>query len=95
MDDIELKTETQKLKFRVSGITIRDGKILTLLMKNKTTYCLPGGHIEMGEDSKSTVLREIVWLDLDSINSSNLIPGYLKEKLGRNELSFEHLIVKE
>lgn len=59
MKDIEFKTETQKFKYRVNGLTINNGKLLTLLMKNKTSYCLPGGHVELGEDSRSAMIREM------------------------------------
>ena len=48
MGDIELKTATQKFKYRVNGIIIHNGKILTLKMKNNISYCL---------DRKSTRLN--------------------------------------
>lgn len=161
MKDIEFKTENQKFKYRVNGLIIRDGKLLTLLMKNKTSYCLPGGHVELGEDSRSAVIREMqeeintavvidkelaivenfytdknhfdtheisyyytvipndwsqipsvdytktendkgewkehhfVWLPLKEIDTYDLRPSYLKEKLLRNHYDFEHLIIKE
>ena len=59
MKDIEFKTENEKFKYRVNGLVIRNGKLLTLLMKNKTSYCLPGGHVELGEDSRSAMMREM------------------------------------
>ena len=42
MEDIEFKTTNKKFKCRVNGLIIHDGKILTLRMKNNTSYCLPG-----------------------------------------------------
>ena len=51
MKDIEFKNETQKFKYRVNGIVIYNNKILTIKMKNNVSYCLPGGHVELGEDT--------------------------------------------
>ena len=59
MADIAIKTPSDKFKYRVNGLIIRDGKLLTLQMKDKTSYCLPGGHIELGEDSRSATMREM------------------------------------
>lgn len=59
MEDIEFKTDTKKFKYRVNGIVIYNNKILTLKMKNNISYCLPGGHVELGEDSKTAILREM------------------------------------
>lgn len=59
MEDIEFKTTNKKFKCRVNGLIINDGKILTLRMKNNTSYCLPGGHVELCENSKDAILREM------------------------------------
>lgn len=59
MRDIELKTDTQKFKYRVNGIIIHNEKILTIKMKNNISYCLPGGHVELCEDSKAAMIREM------------------------------------
>ena len=60
MEDIEFKTDTKKFKYRVNGIIINNNKVLTLKMKNNISYCLPGGHVELGEDSKTAILREML-----------------------------------
>lgn len=60
MKDIEFKSSTQKFKYRVNGVIINNNKLLTLKMKNNISYCLPGGHVELGEDSKSAILREML-----------------------------------
>ena len=60
MKDIEFKSSTQKFKCRVNGIIINNNKLLALKMKNNISYCLPGGHVELGEDSKSAILREML-----------------------------------
>ena len=59
MEDIEIKTDQKKFKYRVNGIVIKENKILTIKMKNNISYCLPGGHVELGEDSKAAVIREM------------------------------------
>ena len=60
MNDIEIKNDHVKFKYRVNGILIRDNKILALKMKNNISYCLPGGHVELAEDSKSAMFREML-----------------------------------
>lgn len=57
--DIKLKTEDTYFKFRVSGVLISDDRILIVRMCKNSFYCLPGGHVEMGEDSKSGIIREM------------------------------------
>jgi len=56
---IQVKNEEQKFKFRVSGLLVHDGKLLTVDMDNSGFLCLPGGYIELGEDSKTAILREM------------------------------------
>jgi ADP-ribose pyrophosphatase YjhB (NUDIX family) len=56
--DIEFEKNNIKFKVRVNGILINDGKVLTVQMYNNNFYCLPGGHIIVGEDSKTAVERE-------------------------------------
>ncbi len=59
MEDIEIKTDKKKLKIRVNGIVIKDNKLLTIKMKNNISYCLPGGHVMLGEDSITAIIREM------------------------------------
>ncbi|MCD6417471.1 NUDIX domain-containing protein [bacterium] len=42
----------------VRGIFIRDGKILLARKIGRTTFFLPGGHIEFGESAKNALARE-------------------------------------
>lgn len=161
MKDIEIKTETQKFKYRVNGIIINNGKVLVLKMKNNTSYCLPGGHVELGEDTKIAVIREMLeetesdvtitnelaivesfytdkngletheisfyyivepknydkipldnytrlendknelkshnfeWIELSKLESIDFRPYYIKDKLAKNNMTFEHLIIHE
>lgn len=97
MKDIEVKTQSDKFKYRVNGIVIENGKILTIKMKNNISYCLPGGHVELGEDSKEAVIREIKEeLETDSTIDKELAiveNFYLdKNNLKTHELSFYYLV---
>ncbi len=161
MEDIEIKTETKKFKYRVNGIVINNNKLLALRMKNNISFCLPGGHVELGEDTRTAVIREMLeetetpmtiskelaivesfykdknglttheisfyyivepenydkislenytriesdkdeikkhnfeWIALSELSSIDFRPNYIKHKLANNDLSFEHLIIKE
>lgn len=100
MKDIELKTDTHKFKYRVNGIIIHNGKILTLKMKNNISYCLPGGHVELCEDSKTAMIREMleeietpVTIDKELAVVENF---YLdKNNLQTHEISFYYIVKPE
>lgn len=44
--------------YRVAGILLRDNKILLQKPTSDTGYALPGGHVEFGETSTQTLVRE-------------------------------------
>lgn len=49
----------QRFNFRVAGIVIVDGHVL-ICREDDDDYCmLPGGRIELGEDSRLSLVREI------------------------------------
>ena len=56
---IQVKSEEGKFKFRVSGILKSGNKILTVDMDNSGFLCLPGGYVELGEDTETALLREM------------------------------------
>ena len=56
--DIELEKDQIKFKYRVSGILINNNKILCVKINNNKFFCLPGGHVELYEDSQDTIVRE-------------------------------------
>lgn len=58
-NDIKIDNLSGNFKFRVNGILMHDEEILVVKMDNNPFYCLPGGHVKLGEDSKSAVIREI------------------------------------
>ena len=100
MEDIEFKNDKQKFKYRVNGIIIKDNKILTIKMKNNISYCLPGGHVELGEDSKTAILREMLE-EIDtpvSISKEIAIAEnfYIDKKdFQTHEISFYYIVTPE
>lgn len=57
-EDIKIKTNDSIFKLRVSGLLVKENKVLIVQMNNNGFYCLPGGHVELNEDSKEAVIRE-------------------------------------
>ncbi len=57
--DIKIKTDTHNFKFRTCGIIVENEKILVMKLKSANYFHFPGGHVEMDEDSKTAVCREI------------------------------------
>ncbi len=95
--DIKITTETHKFKYRVNGIVIKNGKLLTIKMKNGTSFCLPGGHAELGEDTHTAVIREMK----EELNSEATISSELaivesfytdKNGLSTHEISFYYIV---
>ena len=58
--DLTIDVEDYKLNVRSSGLIIHDNFILTHHNLESDHYALPGGRIEIGEDSVSTVKREFL-----------------------------------
>ena len=57
--DISINSEEGKFKFRVCGILEHNGKYLFVKMNTNSFYCLPGGHVELGEDTDMAIIREM------------------------------------
>ncbi len=57
--DIRIDSDEGKFKFRVCGILEHNGKYLAVKINYNRFYCLPGGHVELGEDTDIAVLREM------------------------------------
>lgn len=57
--DIKIDNNEGKFKFRVCGILEHNGKYLAVKINKNKFYCLPGGHVELGEDTNQAVLREM------------------------------------
>lgn len=57
--DLTLNVLDYKLNIRSAGIIIHNGKVLVHRNVNSDHYALVGGRVEIGEDSASTLKREI------------------------------------
>lgn len=57
--DVSIKKEEGKFKFRVCGMVLNDDKILAVDINDNGFFCLPGGHVHLGEDTITAVKREI------------------------------------
>lgn len=57
--DLTIDVEDYKLNVRAAGVIIHNNKILAHRNINSDHYALIGGRIEIGEDSESTVIREL------------------------------------
>lgn len=57
--DLKIKTETQEFHGRTCGIIKQEDYFLIMRVNKTDYYHIPGGHIEIGEDSKTAVVREI------------------------------------
>lgn len=73
MQDIHIETNSNVFKLRVSGILIQDNKLLVVQHRNNNFCCLPGGHIELNEDSKNAVIREMKEETLLDLEVSRLL----------------------
>ncbi len=100
MKDVKIKLEGSKFKYRVNGIIIRDGKILTTKMKNNISYCLPGGHVEIGEDSREAIIREMkeeVETNVTIEKEIAIVENFYLDNnnLQTHEISFYYLVIPE
>ena len=57
--DIKINCDEGKFKFRVCGILKVENKYLAVNINQNGFFCLPGGHVELGEDTDTAVLREM------------------------------------
>ena len=57
--DIGINSNDGSFKFRVCGIVKQDGKTLVMKIQQNEFYCLPGGHVEIGELAKEAIVREM------------------------------------
>lgn len=100
MEDIEFRTTEKKFKYRVNGLIIHNGKILTLRMKNNISYCLPGGHVELCESSKEAILREMFEETKTNVSIEKefaIVENFYidKNNLETHELSFYYILTPE
>lgn len=71
--DITIDVEDYKLNIRAAGVIIHNNKVLAHKNVNSEHYALVGGRVEIGEDSETTVKREIK----EEIGKDVEITGYV------------------
>ena len=77
--DLSIDIEDYKLNIRAGGLFIHNNKILAHKNINKDHYCIPGGRIELGENSETTIKREIqeeLGKDIDILKYSSTIENF-------------------
>lgn len=57
--DLKIKTEKEEFHVRTCGVIKQEDKFLIMRVNETPYYHIPGGHIEIGEDSRETLIREI------------------------------------
>ncbi len=95
--DIKIKNDDSRFKFRVGGIIIYNNKVMMVDNHHNKFWCLPGGHVHIGEDSKSAIKREIMeetGITFESCNLTTIVENFYYSKFGKevHELSFYYLL---
>lgn len=95
--DLKISSKECNFKFRVNGIIINNNKILTVKINSSNFYCLPGGHVEIGEDSKTAIIREIkeeIKIDVNILNLVSLAENFFESENNQkfHELSLYYLL---
>lgn len=95
--DIEIEKEEENFKFRTNGILLFNNKVLSVRMEKNCFYCLPGGHVTIGEDSETAIIREMKEETGYNVNIEKLIAiteNFFTRKNGKkiHELSFYYLL---
>lgn len=97
--DIKISNNNNKFKFRVSGILIVDNKVLIVKINNNDFYCLPGGHVELMENTKDAIIREFKEETNIRVKIDRLLyvtENFFEGNLGKfHELGFYYLLVPQ
>ena len=93
--DIKIRSKSGNFKFRVGGIIKKGDKYLVVKMNRNDFYCLVGGHVGIGEDTQTAVVREIkeeLCKDVRVVSLSAIIENFFTNKKGKkfHELCFAY-----
>lgn len=97
MQDVKINSEEGKFKFRVCGILKVKDKYLTVKIQGNDFYCLPGGHVELGEDTDSAILREMkeeLGYEVNIVKLVSIIQNFFKSKDDKvfHELGYYYIV---
>lgn len=95
--DLKLEGENLKLKVRANAVILKENKLLVCSINDNGFWCCPGGHIHLGEDSKTAVLRESfeeVGIKFDDAKLLTVMESFFEGKKGKrfHEISFYYLM---
>lgn len=95
--DVKIKTENCNYKMRVAGLLIKNNKLLTVKICDNEFYCLPGGHVHVGESSRDAMVREFyeeVNVNVSNVKLIALAENFFKnqKKLNVHEVCYFYLI---
>ena len=98
--DLKLEGENLKLKVRANAVIMNGNKVLICTMNDNGFWCCPGGHIHLGEDSKTAVLREAyeeVGVHFDDAKLLLMMESFFEGKKEKrfHEISFYYLMQGE
>ena len=84
-----------RFKFRVNGVLIVDGKVLTVEMNKSGNLCCPGGHVTLDEDTMSAMQREFfeeTGIEIKVNKLLSIIENFFGFNGKYHELSFYYLV---
>ena len=94
--DVKIKSMEGNFKYRVAGAIIKEDKLLMVNICNNGFYCLPGGHIHLGEDSLAAIRREIneeVGITCKSVKLMSLVENFFRSKKGlMHEVCYVYIV---
>lgn len=92
--DLTIEVEDYKLNVRAAGIIIHNNKVLTHRNTKSNHYTFVGGRVEIGEDSATTVKREIeeeLGKETEIIAHGGIIENFFEMKGSKyHEILFIH-----
>ena len=95
--DIKIKHDELRFKYRVGGIIINDNKVMMVDNHHNNFWCLPGGHVHIGENTVDAIKREIMEetsITYESAKLVAIVENFYKSNFGKkvHELSFNYLL---
>ena len=83
--------------FRSGGIIISNNKVMMVDNHHNKFWCLPGGHVHIGEDTQAAIKREIMEetsITFESAQLTTIVENYYYSRFGKmvHELSFYYLL---